>query len=271
MAFTLGIIIPLSKEDNLFVQVAELGFKTCQLQCWNPELYTEELAKQVKQQSRDIEINLASLWAGWSGPAVWDFMDGPLTLGLVPCEWRLQRVNELKKGADFARSVNAPAIITHLGFIPENPNDPVYKLLVEAVKDVADYCLKLNLNFWFESGQETPVTLLRLIEDLNMPNVGINFDTANLILYGKANPCDALDVFGRHVRSLHAKDGLYPTNGRKLGEEVPLGLGKANMPEIIKKLSELGFTGEIIIEREITGEQQKIDMIKARDYLLSIL
>lgn len=269
--FDLGVIIHLSEQNNLFSQVVDLGFKTCQLQCWKPELYTERLAKKIKQQSKDSEINVAALWAGWSGPAVWDFMEGPLTLGLVPSEWRIQRVKELKKGADFAESIGVPAIITHLGFIPENPNDPAYNPLLEAVQDIAEYCKKRNLGFWFESGQETPVTLLRLIEDVNMPNTGINFDTANLILYGKANSCDALDVFGQYVRNLHAKDGLYPTNGRDLGIEVPLGQGRAMMPEIIKKLAKLGFDGEIIIEREIIGEQQQRDIKEARDYLQKLI
>ena len=270
-AFDLGVIIHLSEQDDLFLQVANCGFKTCQLQCWNPELYTEEMTRKVLRQSKNSGVSIAAFWAGWSGPAVWDFTQGPLTLGLVPNEWRAQRVKELKEGADFAESIGAPAIITHLGFIPENPNDPTYNSLLEAVRDLTEYCKKKNLGFWFESGQETPVTLLRLIEDLNMPNTGINFDTANLILYGKANSCDALDVLGQYVRNLHAKDGLYPTNGRELGIEVPLGQGRAMMPEIIKKLAKLGFDGEIIIEREIVGEQQQRDIKEARDYLQTLI
>ena len=270
-AFDLGVILHLSEQDDQFSQVVDLGFKTCQLQCWKPELYTEKLAKKIKKQSRDSKISVAALWAGWSGPAVWNFMEGPLTLGLVPSEWRTQRVKELKEGADFAEAIGAPAIITHLGFIPENPNDPAYNPLLEAVQDIAEYCKKKSLGFWFESGQETPVTLLRLIEDLDMPNTGINFDTANLILYGKGNSCDALDVFGQYVRNLHAKDGFYPTNGRELGIEVPLGQGRAMMSEIIKKLAKIGFNGEIIIEREIVGEQQQRDINEARDYLQKLI
>jgi sugar phosphate isomerase/epimerase len=100
-----------------------------------------------------------------------------------------------------------------------------------------------------------------------MDNLGINLDTANLLLYGKANPLDALDVFGPWVRNLHAKDGFYPTNSRKLGREVAIGEGKVDFPRIIAALHGLGFSGQIVIEREIKGEQQAKDITKAVAYL----
>ena len=121
--------------------------------------------------------------------------------------------------------------------------------------------------FLFETGQETPVTLLRTIEDIGCDNVGVNLDTANVILYGKANPVDALDVFGKYVRGVHCKDGLYPTNGRELGKEVKIGSGKANLREVIRKLHKLGYAGTLTIEREIEGAQQDADILEARELL----
>ncbi len=136
----------------------------------------------------------------------------------------------LMSGADFTAQIGVPDIITHVGFIPENPNEPEYRSLVSALRYLVQYCQGGGLHFLFETGQETPVTLLRTIEDIGLPNVGINLDPANLILYGKANPVDALDVFGKYVRGVHAKDGLYPTTEASLGQEVPLGHGKVNFP-----------------------------------------
>ena len=78
-------------------------------------------------------------------------------------------------------------------------------------------------------------------------------------------------MFGKYVKNLHAKDGLYPTNGRQLGEEVRLGDGKANMPEVLRKLKQLDFQGEIIIEREISGEQQRQDIIYTKQYLENLI
>ena len=127
------------------------------------------------------------------------------------------------------------------------------------------------MGFWFETGQETPVTLLRVIERAGVDNLGINLDAGNLILYGKGNPLDALDVFGKYVKNLHAKDGLYPTNGRELGKEVAVGEGKSEYKKLIPRLYEIGFRGEVVIEREIEGEQQTRDIIKTIKLLRKLI
>ena len=102
-------------------------------------------------------------------------------------------------------------------------------------------------------------------------NLGINYDTANLILYGKANPLDGLDVVGKYIKSLHAKDGFYPTNPRELGREVPIGQGKVDFPKIIRKLREMNFKGHITIEREISGPQQVEDILQSKKYLEELI
>ena len=123
----------------------------------------------------------------------------------------------------------------------------------------------------FETGQETPVTMLRCFETVGEDNLGVNLDTANVILYGKANPVDALDVFGKYVRNLHAKDGVYPVNGRELGKEVRLGDGKVNFPRLIARLRELGYDGCLTIEREVDGSQQTVDIRHAKKFLEGII
>ena len=92
-----------------------------------------------------------------------------------------------------------------------------------------------------------------------------------MILYGKANTLDALDVFGKYVMQTHIKDGLYPTDGMRLGREVRFGDGKANFPAVVKRLFELGYKGEFTIEREISGDDQIADIIIARDGLRQIM
>src|SRR5208337_1800120 len=99
---------------------------------------------------------------------------------------------------------------------------------VAAVQNIARHCKERGSAFLCETGEETPITLLRMIQDVGMDNVFVNLDLANLILYGKGNPVDAMDVIGHLVRGTHAKDGVFPTNPRELGEEVPIGKGKAN-------------------------------------------
>ena len=95
----------------------------------------------------------------------------------------------------------------------------------------------------------------------------INLAPANLLMYGKANPVDALEVFGEYVMGIHGKDGKYPTDGHHLGDEVPLGQGKVNYPAFIAKLKEVGYEGDITIEREIDGDEQKKDIRMAKDLL----
>ncbi|MBQ6257274.1 MAG: sugar phosphate isomerase/epimerase, partial [Clostridia bacterium] len=118
---------------------------------------------------------------------------------------------------------------------------------------------------------ETPVVLLRLFTAVNTGNLFINLDPANLILYGKGNPIDALDVFGGLVRGVHAKDGFYPTDGLELGQEVTVGDGKVNFPAFLKRLKEVGYDGSLTIEREITGEQQIKDILETQQYLQALI
>jgi len=262
-----GVMAGLTDEGDPFEHVGLFGLKTCQLANWNENLWRPKLADEMKKLARRAGVRIAAVWAGYPPPGVWNFIDGPLTLGLVPAKYRAERVACLKKGADFAACAGAPAIITHVGFIPENPKDELFKGTVKAVRQVALHCKRRGIGFWFETGQETPVTLLRTIQAVGLDNVGINLDPANLILYGKANPVDALDVFGRYVRNVHAKDGLYPTDGMNLGREVPVGKGKVNFPRLLARLDELGYRSELIIEREISGDQQIRDIRKTVGYL----
>ncbi|MGI2296793.1 sugar phosphate isomerase/epimerase family protein [Paenibacillus sp. GXUN7292] len=266
----IGVIhsLQLDSQQNQFNNVKSYDLDVCQLLCGGDKLpATQEMADRIIQESREAEIRVCAVWAGLPGVGSWNFTEGPVTLGLVPAELREERVQALKQWADLAAWIGAPAIITHCGFIPENLTDPEFTPIVDAIREVAQYCAQLGIEFWFETGQETPITLLRTIERVGTSNLGINLDPANLIMYGKGNPIDALDVFGRYVRNVHVKDGFYPTNGDKLGDEVRVGEGKVDFPQFLNKLKQLGFDGEFIIEREISGPEQHADIIQTIQYL----
>jgi L-ribulose-5-phosphate 3-epimerase len=240
--------------------VHALGLPTCQVVCWNQALFTEDNAARLKAASQEYGVEITTVWAGQPGRHVWDFIDGPSTIGLTPPVTRAARVAAIKAGSDFAAWLGVPSVTTHVGFIPENPGDPLYAGLIEALREIALYCRDRGQTFWFETGQETPITLLRAIEDIGTGNLGVNLDPANLLLYGKANPVDALDILGPYVRGVHAKDGEYPTNGRALGEEKPLGQGRVNFPRLLARLHDFGYDGALTIEREISGPQQIADI-----------
>ena len=267
-----GVIISITNDmDAEFKKVHDLGLSTCQLAGWEQGRFTDQNAQQIVAASRKYGVEITAFWCGWEGPAVWDLIDGPLTLGLVPPAFRQDRLKMLMRGADFSVKIGVKDMVTHVGFIPENPNDPDYKSLVTVLRYLASYCRQRELHFLFETGQETPVTVLRAIEDIGLDNVGVNLDPANLILYGKGNPVDALDVFGRYVRGVHAKDGMYPTSGRFLGKEVALGAGKVNVPALVAKLAALGYDGALTIEREISGDEQVKDIQMAKSMLEKLI
>ena len=267
----IGVLAMLRKGENPFSAIRDYGLKTAQLQNWDMDNLNKETARKVKCDIEESGVRLAAFWGGYTGEIIWNSFGGPGTCGIVPRNQRARRVDELKRGADFAQMIGAPAIITHCGFIPENPMDELYQETVEAIRDIASHCKALGIDFWFETGQETPLTLLRTIEDVGLDNLGVNLDTANLILYGRGNPVDALDVIGKYVRNLHIKDGVFPTDGHSLGKEVPFGEGKADFERIIPRLYELNFTGELIIEREISGPQQIADIQLAVEKLTGLL
>jgi len=268
----LGVIIGIECDLKAsFEDAVALGFPTCQLSIWNSKLYTNENAVKVRDAVSATGMEISGLWAGWSGPAVWDFYDGPDTLGIVPKAFRGMRLMELYAAADFAEKINVTDVITHVGYIPETPNHEDFAGVVAVLRALANYMKTKGQYFLFETGQETPVTLLRTIEAIGTDNLGINYDGANLLAYGKGNAVDGAKMLGRYIRNTHMKDAKYPINGSDLGVEMPPGEGDVNYPELIKTLKEIGYDGCLTIEREIHGEQQRKDIIKARDMLLEIL
>ena len=252
----------------------EVGLTEIQLNCWNVPLCTKENAEKIKEMFGE-KYSISGIWAGWVvGPTVWNFIDGPSTIGIVPETWRRERMEGIKKIMDFANMLNLKTVTTHMGFMPENPNTKEYRDILDAIYELCEYANQYGINFCFETGQETPTTILRTINDVKargLDNLRINLDPANLLLYGKGNPMDAVDVFGQYVVGVHVKDGDYPTDGDNLGHEHKVGTGRVNFDYIIKKLHSFGYTGPLTIEREITGEQQRKDIIDTIKYLENIL
>ena len=264
-----GIVIRHSAEgmEKRFADAAQQGFRHCQLVSWNPKLWTEENAREIDILRSKYGVEITAFWCGWSGPKFWNFTEGPETLGIVPAAYRAARVQNLLDGAAYARRLSVCDVVTHMGFIPENMSDPNWPGVVAAIKSIALDLKQHGQNLLFETGQETPVVLLRVFSAVGTGNLYVNLDPANLIMYGKANPVDALDVVGDFVRGIHAKDGLYPTNGLELGCETKVGCGTVNFPVFLKKLREVGYDGSLTIEREISGEQQLIDIRETHVYL----
>lgn len=270
----LGVLVHFNTIEEMrgkFQNLVDLGFDSCQICSWYPEVWTDENGVELKALLDEFGLSISAFWCGWGGPAVWNFYEGPTTLGLLPEAYREMRVKNLCDGADFAKKLGIVNVATHMGFIPENPNDPAFPGLCDAIRTVAEHLKANDQYLLFETGQETPTAMLRCFEVVGTDNLAVNLDTANLILYGKANPVDALDVIGKYVRNIHAKDGMYPVNGHDLGQEVRLGDGKVDFPAFFRGLKALNYDTFVTIEREIDGDEQIADIQHAKAYLEGII
>ena len=250
--------------DQALAKVHQFGFSNCQLGVGIAKM---ELAGPIRDAAAKHNVTITALMTLGSGRMVWNLREGPQTIGVVPRATRAERIDALKRASDLAKACGVSAIHTHCGFIPENPNNPLYADALGAIGEAARHCRANGQTFLCETGQETPITLLRAIHDLALDNVAVNLDLANLILYGKGEPVGALAVFGKYVRGIHAKDGLYPSDPYGLGEEVPIGKGEVRFPEVFRKLKQLSYAGPVTIEREISGPQQESDIRRSAAYL----
>lgn len=268
-----GVLIsPAKGPEATISRVKKLGMTNCflSLDAYIGK-FTPALADEIGGLLQKYGVTATTAEVVGPGRLIWDFQQGPSTIGLVPPESRAARIDALKQTSDFAKMLGIPQVQTHCGFIPENPSDPLYEGTVQAIQEVAKHCAANGQHFLMETGQETPTTMSRAIKDVNLPNLGVGLDTANLILYGKANPVDAVDIIGPHVRSVHAKDGKWPTDPMKLGEEVVIGQGLVDFEKVFAKLHKLGYTGAITIEREIEGVQQIEDVRNEKVYLERVI
>ena len=268
-----GLIIqPANGAEDAIRRVHDLGMSNCFLSLDGYlGKFSPALAQELGGLLEKYDVVPTAAEVVGPGPLVWDFMRGPATIGLVPRATRTARMDALRQTSDFAALLGIGQVQTHCGFLPEDPADPLYEEAVLAIREVAQHCAGHGQLFLMETGQETPTTMARAIEDVNQANLGVGLDTANLILYGKANPVDAVDIIGPHVRSMHAKDGRWPTDPMKLGEEVLIGTGLVNFEAVLTKLHRLGYTGAVTIERETSGPQQIADVKEEKIYLERIL
>lgn len=246
--------------------VRELGIPTIQLHAPHRSTRTPQRAKAFLDQLRSMGVTITVVFGGFEGESYADIPTVARTVGLVPPETRAERTRELKEIADFARLLGVDAIGLHIGFVPHDRSDPLYRQVVDVTREVCDHCRNNAQRLHLETGQESADTLLQFLADVERDNVFINFDPANMILYGSGEPIAALRKVGRYVRSVHCKDAKWAAQpGKEWGTEVPFGQGDVNAEAFLRTLNELGYTGPLTIEREIPQEpeRQKAEIAQA--------
>jgi L-ribulose-5-phosphate 3-epimerase len=177
------------------------------------------------------------------------------TGGVAPDHtWETNRAN-IRATVPVARQLGLKLLTFHAGFLPHEETDPNFAKMLGRLSEVADTFKAADIVLLFETGQETAPALAHLLKKLNRPNVGVNFDPANMVLYDKGNPIEALRVLGPWLRQVHIKDALRTKVPGTWGQEVPAGTGEVDWPAFFAALKQLGYTGDLVIEREAGGRR----------------
>ena len=229
--------------------------------------FTPDAQEKLKQAISTSGITITTVFCGFTGESYADIPTVKRTVGYVPADSRAERIEKTKRISDFAKNLGVDQIAAHAGFIPENHTDPLYSEMVNTIQEIADYVIENGQIFSLETGQETAPALLSFLKDVDRDNVKVNFDPANMILYGSGEPIEALELLKDFIVSVHCKDGKWPTEENQLGVETPLGGGDVGMDKFVNKLKEIGYQGPLTIEREISGGQQIRDLINAKELL----
>ena len=232
--------------------IKELGLPTIQLHAPHPSKRDQATAEQLKQQLDEMNVVCTAVFGGFDGESYADIPTVVKTIGLVPKETRASRLAEMRDIADFANWLGCDTVALHLGFIPHDSSDPQFAEVVDVTAQLCDHCAANGQFLHLETGQETAEGLLAFIAAVGRDNLKINFDPANMILYGTGEPIEALKMLAPHVRSIHCKDGTWSDKpGETWGCEVPLGEGDVDIRKYLETLHQIGYSGPLTIEREI--------------------
>ena len=185
------------------------------------------------------------------------------TGGVVPDATWEQNQQNIRVVADIAARLEIKLVTFHAGFLPHDVRDPGFAKLLQRLRLVADIFAAKQIELGFETGQETAPDLKRFLQQLDRKNMGVNFDPANMILYDKGDPIEALRALGPWLKQCHIKDAKRTRTPGTWGEEVPVGTGEVDWPAFFQQLQQLQFTGFCCIERE-AGSQRVADIRTAR-------
>lgn len=258
-SWPIGVFASVDAGLGVKLEVAhDLGVPTIQVHAPHGATRTKANAEAFLKKLSEYGLRLTAVFGGFDGESYADIPTVYRTVGLVPPDTRAARIAEIKEISDFARLLGCPVVALHLGFVPHDQNDPLYKEILAFTRDLCDYVANNGQALHLETGQETADGLLQFIEDVKRDNLFINFDPANMILYGAGEPIAAVRKLGKYIRSVHCKDGTWAANpGKDWGREVPLGDGDVGMENYLRALHEIGYHGPLTIEREIPQEPER--------------
>ncbi|MBM4071806.1 MAG: sugar phosphate isomerase/epimerase [Planctomycetes bacterium] len=235
----------------------KLGIDVVQIACGDPHHAAWEEGDKMPAAAKAAGLRLTGSMLGFPGE---DYTT-PQTIqksgGFGNPATRAERVERFKWALDRTEELGLSDIMLHAGFLPE-PGDPDRKPFLDTLTKVSELARVKGMTVGFETGQETADLLRLTLDDLKCPNLKVNFDPANMILYDKGDPLRAVEILGPDIRSVHVKDANRTKVPGTWGEEVPLGKGEVNIRQFIKTLKKVGYRGPLCIEREVGNQEQRL-------------
>lgn len=270
----IGTIIYIHSQQSIdraksrYAFLKENGFD-CLHFVWNdPDLYTENNAKTLRALSLEYDMPVVNFTPAMGGVMLWDIEHGPATNGLLPAAYRKERIGNILNASRFLELLGADTLSAHIGYLPINRFDPDYIALIQAMKCIMPILRSRGQRFLIETGQEAPILLKRALTDVGEENLLVNFDPGNIIMSGLGTPLCALDTLRGYIAGFHAKDGLIGRDVRENEIETLIGEGDAEFEKVLDKLfHEMHYTGDIIIEREVSPDRRDADIIAELAYL----
>ncbi|MCZ6794192.1 MAG: sugar phosphate isomerase/epimerase [Planctomycetota bacterium] len=239
----------------------EVGAEVVQVGLGDPTHGTWKEGPDFLEALRSSPLTLSGTMIGYPGEDYTSPQTIQKTGGFGDPATRPERLKIFRHAVDQTAELGLTNLCSHAGFIPE-PESPERASFLDCLREAAEYAGTRGVVFAMETGQETAQLLRQTLDELSMESLKVNFDPANMLLYHMGNPIEAVELLGSGIIHVHAKDARPPATKGEWGEEVPLGQGDVGMKEFVQALDEAGYTGPLVVEREVGDQGQRVRDIR---------
>lgn len=248
-----------------------VGCDVVQIACGDPHHAAWDEGEDMPAAARQAGFRMVGAMLGFPGEDYTTPQTIQKTGGFGDPDLRAERLERLQWALERTQALGLQDLMLHAGFIPER-GAPGRKAFLETLTRVSELAGSRGVTVAFETGQETADLLRQTLDDLQCPNLKVNFDPANMLLYDKGDPLRAVEILAPDIRSVHVKDAVRTRVPGTWGEEVPLGKGQVNIKQFIKTLKQVGYRGPLCIEREVGNQEQRIaDILHGISYVRECL
>jgi L-ribulose-5-phosphate 3-epimerase len=238
-----------------------LGIDVVQIACGDPHHASWAEGEAMPAAALASGLRLSGTMLGFPGEDYTTPHTIEKTGGFGDPATRPERLERFKWGLRRTKELGLTDIMLHAGFIPA-VGDAARKPFLDTLAQVSDLAARDGITVAFETGQESASLLRTTLDELKSPNLKVNFDPANMLLYDMDDPLKVLDLLAPDIRSVHVKDANRPTVKGTWGEEVPLGRGQTNTRAFVRALRKVGYRGPLCIEREAGNQQERFQDIE---------